>query len=51
MKIEKSRVGGLGQGECERRIEFIVKMQKNIRAWESGQGWGGGLVLGDGKLL
>ena len=38
--------GGGGQGGCERRIEFLVKIQKKK--------WGGGVrvdVNGEGKFL
>ena len=34
---------GLGQGECERRIEVFVKMQKKIKSagvLVGGSGWG-----------
>ena len=38
--------GGLGgQGGCERRIEFFVKIQKKMGG--SGSGWGGGGVRVD----
>ena len=38
------RVGGGGQGGCERRIEVFVKIQK--KKW--GGGWGSG-VRGEGS--
>ena len=35
-------MGGVGgvQGECERRFEVFVKMQKKFRGWGSGSGEG-----------
>ena len=38
----KNRWGGGGQGECEQRIEVIVKMQKKLGGevrWGGGGGW------------
>ena len=39
---ELSRVGGGGQGGCERRIEFLVKIQKKMGGEGGGGGFGGG---------
>ena len=43
------RVGGGGQGRCERRIEFLMKIQKKKKIFFFGGGggrWGGGGVGG-----
>ena len=37
----RGRVGGGGQGGCERRIEVFVKIQKNIARVGLGGGQGG----------
>ena len=47
----RGRVGGGGQGGCERRIEVFVKFQKNIFFWGGGPmgggvGWWVGVGLG-----
>ena len=42
------RVGGGGQGGCERRIEVFVKIQKNNMGGGGGVVGGGGLGRGSG---
>ena len=43
------RLGGGGQGGCERRIEVFVKIQKKKLGGRGGVGYGG-LGRGDGGL-
>ena len=43
----RGRVGGGGQGGCERRIEVFVKIQKK-KFWGGGVRWGGGVGSGGG---
>ena len=42
------RLGGGGQGGCERRIEVFVKIQKTNFFWGGGVGGGGGSGSGWG---
>ena len=52
MVSERGRVGGGGQGGCERRIEVFVKIQKKKIFWGGGGGSvGGGQWGGELKFL
>ena len=42
----RRRLGGWGQGGCERRIEVFAKIQKKI--WGGGGGGGSGVQVGGG---
>ena len=49
---ERGRVGGGGQGGCERRIEVFVKIQKKKKIfWGGGGGGGGGVGFGGSGWL